>query len=118
MIDIVKCYKLELFVTWKQIIHTATKKHFFFLMIRRPPRSTQGVSSAASDVYEKQLYAHRVGKRPVAHVDRVAGVVDEFYALVIPVVLFLIHISEPTRPERTSYAAFCLKKKKQKKHLT
>eukprot|EP00831_Metopus_contortus_P001882 TRINITY_DN10688_c0_g1_i15.p2 TRINITY_DN10688_c0_g1~~TRINITY_DN10688_c0_g1_i15.p2 ORF type:complete len:157 (-),score=28.08 TRINITY_DN10688_c0_g1_i15:83-553(-) len=28
---------------------------FFFLMIRRPPRSTQGVSSAASDVYKRQL---------------------------------------------------------------
>ena len=26
-----------------------------FLMIRRPPRSTQGVSSAASDVYKRQL---------------------------------------------------------------
>ncbi|WP_460413958.1 hypothetical protein, partial [Staphylococcus aureus] len=25
-----------------------------FLMIRRPPRSTQGVSSAASDVYKRQ----------------------------------------------------------------
>eukprot|EP00831_Metopus_contortus_P031988 TRINITY_DN2595_c0_g1_i4.p1 TRINITY_DN2595_c0_g1~~TRINITY_DN2595_c0_g1_i4.p1 ORF type:complete len:137 (-),score=10.82 TRINITY_DN2595_c0_g1_i4:229-639(-) len=29
---------------------------FFFLMIRRPPRSTQGVSSAASDVYKRQEY--------------------------------------------------------------
>ena len=29
--------------------------------------------------------------------------------------LSLIHISEPTRPERISYAVFCLKKKKQKK---
>ena len=27
--------------------------------------------------------------------------------------LSLIHISEPTRPERISYAVFCLKKKKQ-----
>ena len=27
----------------------------FFLMIRRPPRSTQGVSSAASDVYKRQV---------------------------------------------------------------
>eukprot|EP00831_Metopus_contortus_P048901 TRINITY_DN4008_c0_g1_i1.p3 TRINITY_DN4008_c0_g1~~TRINITY_DN4008_c0_g1_i1.p3 ORF type:complete len:113 (+),score=18.03 TRINITY_DN4008_c0_g1_i1:108-446(+) len=25
-------------------------------MIRRPPRSTQGVSSAASDVYKRQVY--------------------------------------------------------------
>ena len=29
---------------------------FFFLMIRRPPRSTQSRSSAASDVYKRQLY--------------------------------------------------------------
>ena len=28
-------------------------------MIRRPPRSTQGVSSAASDVYKRQGYAAR-----------------------------------------------------------
>ena len=28
--------------------------------------------------------------------------------------LSLIHISEPTRPERISYAVFCLKKKKNK----
>src|SRR5450756_3120015 len=28
---------------------------FFFLMIRRPPRSTQSRSSAASDVYKRQL---------------------------------------------------------------
>eukprot|EP00831_Metopus_contortus_P014626 TRINITY_DN16057_c0_g1_i2.p1 TRINITY_DN16057_c0_g1~~TRINITY_DN16057_c0_g1_i2.p1 ORF type:complete len:187 (-),score=45.70 TRINITY_DN16057_c0_g1_i2:264-824(-) len=28
---------------------------FFLLMIRRPPRSTQGVSSAASDVYKRQV---------------------------------------------------------------
>ena len=28
----------------------------FFLMIRRPPRSTQGVSSAASDVYRRHVW--------------------------------------------------------------
>ena len=34
---------------------SGTLRHFtFFLMIRRPPRSTQGVSSAASDVYKRQ----------------------------------------------------------------
>ena len=31
---------------------------FFFLMIRRPPRSTQSRSSAASDVYKRQLYVY------------------------------------------------------------
>src|SRR5450756_2987745 len=30
---------------------------FFFLMIRRPPRSTQSRSSAASDVYKRQVEA-------------------------------------------------------------
>ena len=29
-------------------------RFFFFLMIRRPPRSTQSRSSAASDVYKRQ----------------------------------------------------------------
>eukprot|EP00831_Metopus_contortus_P054881 TRINITY_DN46294_c0_g1_i1.p2 TRINITY_DN46294_c0_g1~~TRINITY_DN46294_c0_g1_i1.p2 ORF type:complete len:121 (-),score=28.20 TRINITY_DN46294_c0_g1_i1:71-433(-) len=28
---------------------------FFLFMIRRPPKSTQGVSSAASDVYKRQI---------------------------------------------------------------
>src|SRR5450756_3210840 len=31
---------------------------FFFLMIRRPPRSTQSRSSAASDVYKRQVQDH------------------------------------------------------------
>ena len=34
--------------------------NFFFLMIRRPPRSTQGRSSAASDVYKRQQLAQRL----------------------------------------------------------
>src|SRR5680860_1916639 len=32
---------------------------FFFLMIRRPPRSTQSRSSAASDVYKRQVSRSR-----------------------------------------------------------
>ncbi len=35
-----------------------------------------------------------------------------------PVVLSLIHISEPTRQEAISYAVFCLKKKKKKIEYT
>eukprot|EP00831_Metopus_contortus_P079456 TRINITY_DN7906_c0_g1_i1.p1 TRINITY_DN7906_c0_g1~~TRINITY_DN7906_c0_g1_i1.p1 ORF type:complete len:512 (+),score=43.92 TRINITY_DN7906_c0_g1_i1:76-1611(+) len=38
---------------------------FFFLMIRRPPRSTQGVSSAASDVYKRQVYFCATGLLPL-----------------------------------------------------
>mgnify|MGYP007112066114 CR=1 FL=1 len=33
--------------------------HLFFLMIRRPPKSTQSRSSAASDVYKRQAHADR-----------------------------------------------------------
>ena len=32
-------------------------------MIRRPPRSTQGVSSAASDVYKRQDASHNKGTK-------------------------------------------------------
>ena len=32
---------------------------FFFLMIRRPPRSTLDRSSAASDVYKRQVVVHQ-----------------------------------------------------------
>ena len=34
----------------------------FFLMIRRPPRSTQSRSSAASDVYKRQVQGHSRSK--------------------------------------------------------
>src|SRR5678810_1457199 len=75
---------------------------FFFLMIRRPPRSTLDRSSAASDVYKRQVkdnewfteYFEVEGKH------------------VIVKILSLIHISEPTRQAEISYAVFCLKKKK------
>ena len=33
-----------------------TNTYVFLLMIRRPPRSTQSRSSAASDVYKRQVY--------------------------------------------------------------
>src|SRR5678816_1971498 len=73
---------------------------FFFLMIRRPPRSTLDRSSAASDVYKRQILNHlpeckraRSRRTPVSW-------------------LSLIHISEPTRLLSISYAVFCLKKKK------
>eukprot|EP00831_Metopus_contortus_P027653 TRINITY_DN23193_c0_g1_i2.p1 TRINITY_DN23193_c0_g1~~TRINITY_DN23193_c0_g1_i2.p1 ORF type:complete len:143 (+),score=30.51 TRINITY_DN23193_c0_g1_i2:66-494(+) len=36
------------------MFNSSTLTCVFFLMIRRPPRSTQGVSSAASDVYKRQ----------------------------------------------------------------
>ena len=39
---------------------------FFFLMIRRPPRSTLDRSSAASDVYKRQVDDGPAGKLKVA----------------------------------------------------
>src|SRR5665213_2954208 len=44
----------------------------FALIIRRPPRSTQSRSSAASDVYKRQLLLHQ-GQLPLGGVDLVAG---------------------------------------------
>ena len=71
----------------------------FFLMIRRPPRSTLDRSSAASDVYKRQVgidqdlvdarQAAAFGQREdsqAAEIERNEGH------------LSLIHISEPTRP--------------------
>ena len=68
-------------------------------MIRRPPRSTLDRSSAASDVYKRQisvlefLYPLLVGFDSVAlDADVELGGTDQLYNL------SLIHISEPTRP--------------------
>src|SRR3546814_11700202 len=74
---------------------------FFFLMVRRRPRSTPLYSSAASDVYKRQ----RNWRSEWLH-DTTIGHGD-----VTTLILSLIHISEPTRHLRISYAVFCLKKK-------
>eukprot|EP00831_Metopus_contortus_P024030 TRINITY_DN21052_c0_g1_i2.p1 TRINITY_DN21052_c0_g1~~TRINITY_DN21052_c0_g1_i2.p1 ORF type:complete len:134 (-),score=30.15 TRINITY_DN21052_c0_g1_i2:40-441(-) len=98
----------------------------FFLMIRRPPRSTQGVSSAASDVYKRQRNAllraetFEEAKALLASTKSVsggyitlAGITPTEGAVITRARdLSLIHISEPTRPLYISYAVFCLKKKK------
>ena len=42
-------------------------------MIRRPPRSTQSRSSAASDVYKRQLLVHEVGAVAAAALDEFFG---------------------------------------------
>ena len=72
---------------------------FFFLMIRRPPRSTLDRSSAASDVYKRQVVLlQRAGRvRVPVPVDVVD---DELLVALHPdaLDLSLIHISEPTRP--------------------
>ena len=40
---------------------TVCATQLFFLMIRRPPRSTLDRSSAASDVYKRQVQIYRAG---------------------------------------------------------
>ncbi|WP_460366155.1 hypothetical protein, partial [Staphylococcus aureus] len=72
-------------------------------MIRRPPRSTRKESSAASDVYKRQLLRSESGLRA----DRVAvsythlraheTLSDLVCRLLLEKKLSLIHISEPTR---------------------
>eukprot|EP00831_Metopus_contortus_P035383 TRINITY_DN28174_c0_g1_i2.p2 TRINITY_DN28174_c0_g1~~TRINITY_DN28174_c0_g1_i2.p2 ORF type:complete len:118 (+),score=25.92 TRINITY_DN28174_c0_g1_i2:113-466(+) len=81
-------------------------------MIRRPPRSTQGVSSAASDVYKRQIGGKEMN--PIyPTVSLASKEFSEFFSIQ-NLYLSLIHISEPTRPLYISYAVFCLKKKKKK----
>src|SRR5450756_3075407 len=101
-------------------------------MIRRPPRSTQSRSSAASDVYKRQrrgvdvgsqqtvLGAHDLEEAPGARVTQPLAersgephlfAVDDFArdeAFDGFLDLSLIHISEPTRLGMISYAVFCL----------
>ena len=86
-------------------------------MIRRPPRSTQSRSSAASDVYKRQSEGNSLG------IDEKMELLEELVdADIDPKILMpgtgslsLIHISEPTRLLSISYAVFCLKKKKENK---
>ena len=82
-------------------------------MIRRPPRSTQSRSSAASDVYKRQG-AYLSGARMITDQMLVAaaGAVHAMVRDADIEQLSLIHISEPTRLLSISYAVFCLKKKK------
>src|SRR5660397_283710 len=75
-------------------------------MTRPPTRSTPLDSSAASDVYKRQPQKGVV-KTPTLITGK-----DEIKQERLS--LSLIHISEPTRLRRRSYAVLCLKKKKEK----
>ena len=72
----------------------------FFLMIRRPPRSTLDRSSAASDVYKRQVEEALLAHPGVAEASVVGRPDGEWGEAVVAfvVALSLIHISEPTRP--------------------
>ena len=72
----------------------------FFLMIRRPPRSTQSRSSAASDVYKRQELGGKI-KLVIAldGIDKVNSyLLENQQNKISQDWLSLIHISEPTRP--------------------
>ena len=72
---------------------------FFVLMIRRPPRSTQGRSSAASDVYKRQMYNEEQHFEPEDQYEDLRLMLDERGRITdMEYNLSLIHISEPTRP--------------------
>ena len=97
----VACLVDLLFVVRQLVVACLVFRYFvFFLMIRRPPRSTQSRSSAASDVYKRQIpnrggykttpsmvAVTEAGKRLVGHIAKRQAIT-----------LSLIHISEPTRP--------------------
>ena len=81
-------------------------------MIRRPPRSTQSRSSAASDVYKRQDEdAALLYDSVVDDGEFLAPEGTYIFCAGAPGDLSLIHISEPTRLLSISYAVFCLKKK-------
>ena len=69
-------------------------------MIRRPPRSTLDRSSAASDVYKRQIVVYNTNPVAVAPESEkvIAGFAREDLFTVVLEHLSLIHISEPTRP--------------------
>eukprot|EP00825_Cyclidium_porcatum_P013920 TRINITY_DN1738_c0_g1_i1.p2 TRINITY_DN1738_c0_g1~~TRINITY_DN1738_c0_g1_i1.p2 ORF type:complete len:129 (+),score=19.97 TRINITY_DN1738_c0_g1_i1:2-388(+) len=52
------CYYTDTFYVVCYLVYSRPLYYslfFFFLMIRRPPRSTHCISSAASDVYKRQV---------------------------------------------------------------
>ena len=70
---------------------------FFFLRIRRPPRSTQIRSSAASDVYKRQIPIYAVLSAIVTPLFK-KRLDEKFETGANTQSLSLIHISEPMRP--------------------
>mgnify|MGYP003381543559 CR=1 FL=1 len=64
---------------------------FFFLMIRRPPRSTLDRSSAASDVYKRQVL-RRAQPGDLGRADRLGGGAAQRHS-----------VGAPRRPTPVSY---------------
>ena len=74
-------------------------------MIRQPPRSTHSGTSAASDVYQRQVHVHvHVLAFVHAHVHVTCNVNVHVH---VHVHLHLLHDSDPTRLGMVSFAVLC-----------
>ena len=51
-----------------------------FLMIRRPPRSTQSRSSAASDVYKRQVILYHGSEDDIVDPEKVKDIASRYFA--------------------------------------
>ena len=87
-------------VLWVEVVGYVLFFFFSFLMIRRPPRSTlEDRSSAASDVYKRQLQTGTTHCRHRCVADHhFASTCHGAWIGLDRLRLSLIHISEPTRP--------------------
>ena len=103
LLCVITCYFVCIFLPAVLLLRCS---FFFFLMIRRPPRSTLDRSSAASDVYkrQRQFSRHWLPRFPLYHYGWHRGLVESCKRNICncshlaPLGLSLIHISEPTRP--------------------
>ena len=86
-------------VWWMSLGYLLILSVFFFLMIRRPPRSTLDRSSAASDVYKRQEYDAAKEEQGLFEL-RISKLETTLSRarIIESKDLSLIHISEPTRP--------------------
>eukprot|EP00831_Metopus_contortus_P022196 TRINITY_DN20102_c0_g1_i2.p1 TRINITY_DN20102_c0_g1~~TRINITY_DN20102_c0_g1_i2.p1 ORF type:complete len:104 (+),score=24.59 TRINITY_DN20102_c0_g1_i2:137-448(+) len=50
-------------------------------MIRRPPRSTQGVSSAASDVYKRQVHGESKNLSKLKEIQQIESIIQQIEML-------------------------------------
>eukprot|EP00831_Metopus_contortus_P003729 TRINITY_DN11374_c0_g1_i2.p1 TRINITY_DN11374_c0_g1~~TRINITY_DN11374_c0_g1_i2.p1 ORF type:complete len:108 (-),score=27.65 TRINITY_DN11374_c0_g1_i2:18-341(-) len=86
-------------------------------MIRRPPRSTQGVSSAASDVYKRQVLCHWLcghGSDWISHQTSFHPC-KQYFAWLKRIILFF-HYNARKKKKKKKKKTYHEKSKKQKKH--
>src|SRR3712207_7992485 len=96
---------------------------FFFLMIRRPPRSTL---FPYTTLFRSAAGTHPISSwmnQEITPFERYKGVVDEMQDLALQLLIFGMHVDrKSTRLNSShaniSYAVFCLKKKKSQTSLT